>query len=202
MALELNGDRLWNTTWKSFVFGLSLLLMITFYLLPVSLFMNRLIYHPWPFRLLFGILAGFTSVLGVVVGLVWKYRESSPQYFGLLPMFSAAEQAKGGGPAEGWTASLFQFLTLFKEPFLVDDMDSTYAANFEKAAGWLLLPEQPENPEDVKQMQLRDLSVRVRKGAVQEEFTLAAAAAAGLKDTAWAAAMEDLKPIGGFLYTN
>lgn len=95
------------------------MLIVTIFLLPMSLCMNRLIYHHPVMRGVIGVLVLMGSVISFVVVLVLRLvgRWEPSHYFGLIPLIPGSSDV---AEPTGWFASMVRFFRVLIHPFLAN----------------------------------------------------------------------------------
>ncbi len=173
---------------KSFGKGLGIFGMIAAFVLPMSLVMNKFIYHPPIVRIILGILGGIGSIVTLLVlkFVEWKQGmietgETKAYYFGLFPLLSSPPTVP-----EGWSAIFYRFiinpaLSMFRANIYgSEDADGLRNA---VVNGYSLLPE--PKPEDIQQTILLGKNVTYTKGGVSEEAIRAAQKAGQVQPALW-----------------
>lgn len=179
---------------KSFGKGLGVFGLVAAFVLPMSLVMNRFIYHPPTMRVILGILGGLGSIitLAIVKFAEWKNinaGETKAYYFGLFPIMSSPPTVP-----EGWTAVFYRFLinpvlSIFRANIYgTEDADGLRSA-VEQGYGLLPTP----TPESVKQTTLLGNTVSYTSMAVCEEAFAAAQKAGQVNPIKWGQVMDAIE---------
>jgi hypothetical protein len=182
---------------KSFGKGLGVFGMVAAFVLPMSLVMNKFIYHPPTMRLILGVLGGLGSIitLGIVKFAEWKRAvggeggESKAYYFGLIPLLSSPPTVP-----EGWSAFFYRFiinpaLSVFRANIYgTEDIEGLRTV---VEQGYSLLPK--PTPENLKQTVLLGQSVSYTTDAVCEEAIAAAQKAGQVNPMKWGQVMDAIE---------
>lgn len=185
-----------------FATGLSCMTIATIILLPASYMMNKFIYHSMLMRLMLGGAAAVLSifVIGYIVIQLLSGSWGKVHYFGLAPIFRVTENPVA---PEGYLSFFFRIFYVFTHPltmfYLNKDDDDGYRNSIEQ----MLLPKPIPGAENVLEATLDGSKLLVQKGAVCEEFSLAAQKAGFLSKGQWKTRMDALEAtgIGAHIFT-
>jgi hypothetical protein len=185
-----------------FATGISCMSIATIILLPASYMMNKFVYHSMLMRLMLGGAASVLSIfaIGYIVIKLLSGSWGKVHYFGLAPIFRVTENPVA---PEGYLSFFFRILFVFTHPltmfYVNKDDDDGYKNSIEQ----MLLPKPIAGTANVLEATLDGSKLLVQKGAVCEEFTLAAQKAGFLSKGPWKTRMGELEAtgIGAHIFT-